>query len=101
MTIAKAITYENLPEENKKDPKIIPFEYKRPFLQEIEEYLRDKEGDQTSIGIVGQLAKSNQDEERRLMGGYLVGKGFSENEILRMPFDVLKDLFNNVMGVQE
>ena len=101
MTIAKAITYENLPEENKKDPKIIPFEYKRPFLQEIEEYLRDKEGDQTSIGIIGQLAKSNQDEERRLMGGYLVGKGFSENEILRMPFDVLKDLFNNVMGVQE
>ena len=101
MTIAKAITYENLPEENKKDPKIIPFEYKRPFLQEIEEYLRDKEGDQTSIGIVGQLAKSNQEEERRLMGGYLVGKGFSENEILRMPFDVLKDLFNNVMGVQE
>ena len=70
MAIAKAITYENLPEEHKKDPKIIPFEYKRPFLQEIEEYLRDKEGDQTSIGIVGQLAKSNQDEERRLMGGY-------------------------------
>ena len=101
MTIAKAITYENLPEENKKDPKIIPFEYKRPFLQEIEEYLKDKEGDQTSIGIIGQLAKSNQEEERRLMGGYLVGKGFSENEILRMPFDVLKDLFNNVMGVQE
>ena len=100
MTIAKAITYENLPEENKKDPKIIPFEYKRPFLQEIEEYLKDKE-DQTSIGIIGQLAKSNQDEERRLMGGYLVGKGFSENEILRMPFDVLKELFNNVMGVQE
>ncbi len=101
MAIAKAITYDSLPEENKKDPKIIPFEYKRPFLQEIEEYLKDKEGDQTSIGIIGQLAKSNQDEERRLMGGYLVGKGFSENEILRMPFDVLKDLFNNVMGVQE
>ena len=101
MTIAKAITYDNLPEEQKKDPKIIPFEYKRPFLQEIEEYLRDKEGDQTSIGIVGQLAKSNQDEERRLMGGYLVGKGFSENEILRMPFDVLTDLFNSVMGIRE
>jgi|TARA_B100001964_G_scaffold180026_1_gene198810 hypothetical protein len=101
MAIAKAITYENLPEEHKKDPKIIPFEYKRPFLQEIEEYLRDKEGDQTSIGIVGQLAKSNQDEERRLMGGYLVGKGFSENEILRMPFDVLTDLFNSVMGIRE
>ena len=100
MAVAKAITYENLPEEQKRDPKIIPFEYKRPFLQEIEEYLRDKE-DQTSRGIIGQLVKNTQDEERRLMGGYLVGKGFSENEILRMPFDVLKDLFNNVMGVQE
>ena len=100
MTIAKAITYENLPEENKKDPKIIPFEYKRPFLQEIEEYLRDKE-DQTSRGIIGQLVKNTQDEERRLMGGYLVGKGFSENEILRMPFDVLTDLFNSVMGIRE
>ena len=100
MAIAKAITYENLTEEQKRDPKVVPFPYKKPFLQEIEEYLKDKE-DQTSIGIVGQLAKSNQDEERRLMGGYLVGKGFSENEILRMPFDVLKDLFNNVMGVQE
>ncbi len=100
MTIAKAITYENLPEENKKDTKIIPFEYKRPFLQEIEEYLKDKE-DQTSRGIIGQLAKDTLEEERILMGGYLVGKGFSEKEILRMPFDVLKDLFNNVMGVQE
>ena len=98
MTIAKAITYENLTEEQKRDPKVVPFPYKKPFLQEIEEYLKDKE-DQTSIGIVGQLAKSNQDEERRLMGGYLVGKGFSENEILRMPFDVLKDLFNNVMEI--
>jgi|TARA_B100002003_G_C13848812_1_gene416171 hypothetical protein len=100
MAVAKAITYENLPEEQKRDPKIIPFEYKRPFLQEIEEYLRDKE-DQTSRGIIGQLVKNTQDEERRLMGGYLVGKGFSENEILRMPFDVLTDLFNSVMGIRE
>ena len=47
------------------------------------------------------VAICNQDEERRLMGGYLVGKGFSENEILRMPFDVLTDLFNSVMGIRE
>ncbi len=100
MAIAKAITYENLTEEQKRDPKVVPFPYKKPFLQEIEEYLKDKE-DQTSIGIIGQLAKSNQEEERRLMGGYLVGKGFSENEILRMPFDVLTDLFNSVMGIRE
>ena len=37
MPIAKTITYENLPDENKKDPKILPFKYKKPFPQEIEE----------------------------------------------------------------
>jgi len=43
MPIAKTITYENLPEENKKDSKILPFPYKKPFPQEIEEYEKDKE----------------------------------------------------------
>jgi len=42
MPIVKTITYENLPEENKKDPKILPFPYKKPFLQEIEEYEKEK-----------------------------------------------------------
>jgi len=42
MPIVKTITYENLPEENKKDPKILPFPYKKPFSQEIEEYEKEK-----------------------------------------------------------
>lgn len=37
MPVAKTITYENLPEENKKDPKILPFKYIKPFKQEVEE----------------------------------------------------------------
>ena len=37
MAIVKPITYENLPEENKKDPKILPFKYIKPFKQEMEE----------------------------------------------------------------
>ena len=37
MAIVKTITYENLPEENKKDPKILPFKYLKPFKQEMEE----------------------------------------------------------------
>ena len=43
MAIVKTITYENLPEENKKDPKILPFKYLKPFKQEIEEIEEDKE----------------------------------------------------------
>ena len=39
----KTVTYDNLPEENKKDPKILPFRYQKPFLQEIEEYEQEKE----------------------------------------------------------
>ena len=42
MPVVKTITYENLPEENKKDPKILPFPYKKPFPQEIEEYEKAK-----------------------------------------------------------
>ena len=42
MAIVKPITYENLPEENKKDPKILPFKYIKPFKQEIEE-IEEKE----------------------------------------------------------
>ena len=43
MPIAKTITYENLSEEQKKDPKILQFPYKKPFPQEIEEYEKNKE----------------------------------------------------------
>ena len=42
MTIAKTITYENLTEKHKKDPKILPFKYLKPFKQEIEE-IEEKE----------------------------------------------------------
>ena len=42
MPVVKTITYENLPEENKKDPKILPFKYLKPFKQEIEE-IEEKE----------------------------------------------------------
>ena len=43
MPVAKTITYENLEEEQKRDPKILPFIYKKPFPQEIEEYEKEKE----------------------------------------------------------
>ena len=43
MAIVKTITYENLEEEQKKNPKILPFKYLKPFKQEIEEIEEDKE----------------------------------------------------------
>ena len=42
MAIVKTITYENLDEEHKKNPKILPFKYIKPFKQEIEE-IEEKE----------------------------------------------------------
>ena len=43
MPVVKTITYENLPEENKKDPKILPFKYIKPFKQEMEEIKKERE----------------------------------------------------------
>jgi hypothetical protein len=43
MPIAKTITYENLEEKHKENPKILPFKYIKPFKQEIEELEEDKE----------------------------------------------------------
>ena len=47
MAIVKSITYENLDEEQKKNPKILPFPYKKPFPQEIEEI--EEEGDHAKL----------------------------------------------------
>ena len=60
MPVVKTITYENLPEENKKDSKILPFPYKKPFPQEIEEYEKNKEAKKDGIMSV---AASRGDRE--------------------------------------
>ena len=52
MAIVKPITYENLPEENKKDPNILPFRYKKPFPQELEEMEQQKDETRNG-GIMG------------------------------------------------
>jgi len=44
MPVVKTITYENLEEKHKKDPKILPFKYLKPFKQEIEE-IEEKEAE--------------------------------------------------------
>ena len=50
----KTISYGNLPEENKRDPKILEFPYKKPFLQEIQEIEQEKD-EVRNGGIKGQI----------------------------------------------
>jgi hypothetical protein len=98
MTIAKAITYENLPEENKKDPKILPFEYKKPFLQEIDEILKEKEN-QARKGIMSTLvAQMSELETKKYLGGFLVPFGFTEEAILRMSIPEIEGHLRNLMN---
>ena len=56
MPVAKTITYENLDEEHKKNPKILPFRYKKPFPQEIEEWEQQKDETKKKEGIMGVAA---------------------------------------------
>jgi len=56
MPVAKTITYENLTEEQKKDPNILPFRYKKPFLQELEEMEQQKDETKKKEGIMGVAA---------------------------------------------
>ena len=65
MPIAKTITYENLTEDQKKDPNILPFRYKKPFPQEIEEWEQQKEETRNG-GIMG-VASARGDREYLMM----------------------------------
>jgi hypothetical protein len=93
----KTVTYENLPEEHKKDPKILPFRYQKPFLQEIEEMEQQKD-EVRNGGIKGQLRMVMSPLElKRFYGSYLVPYGYKEDQIMRMPMKELEYLFNQVM----
>ena len=65
MPVVKTITYENLEKEHKENPKIIPFPYKKPFPQEIEEYEKEK-GAKKKDGIMG-VASARGDREYLIM----------------------------------
>jgi len=65
MPVAKTITYENLDEEHKKNPKILPFRYKKPFLQELEEMEQQK--DETRNGGIMGVASARGDRKYLIM----------------------------------
>ena len=57
-----------------------------------------KDDDEAKEGIVSHLAQMSSNELRELYGGYLVPKGYREQDIMEMPLKELEYLFNQVMG---
>jgi hypothetical protein len=94
---AKIVNYDFLTEEQKRDPKILPFIYKKPFEEELKEF--DKRKDETrNSGIKGQIKMvMSPSKLRRFYGGYLVPFGYREEDLMRMPMKDLEDLFNRTM----
>jgi len=93
----KTINYDFLTEDQKNDPKILPFIYKKPFEEELKEF--DKRKDETrNSGIKGQIKMvMSPSELKRFYGSYLVPYGYREKDILEMPMKELEDLFNRTM----
>jgi len=93
----KTVNYDFLTEEQKKDPKILPFIYKKPFLQEMEE-LKKLQQQESKQGIMSNLAQMTNNELKEFYGGYLVPYGYKEKDILKMPLNEIEYLFNQVMS---
>ena len=95
----KTITYDLLPEEQRKDPKILPFIYKKPFEEEIKELERKQETKREGITSRSLLADMSTDELKEFYGGFLVPYGYKEKDIMKMPLKEIEYLFNQVMSI--
>ena len=92
----KTITYDNLPEEIKEDPKILRFPYKKPFKEELEEFKREQD---SSRGIMSTLeAKMSLLEQKKYLGGFLVPYGFKEEDILKMPLKEIEEHLQRILN---
>ena len=68
-----------------------PIPHEKPWWENGEEA---KEG----RDAFSHLAQMSENELRELYGGYLVPKGYREQDIMEMPMKELEYLFNQVMG---
>ena len=92
----KTITYDNLPEELREDPKILRFPYKKPFKEEIEEFQKDQD---SRRGIMNTLeAKMSLLEQKKYLGGFLVPYGFKEEDILKMPLKEIEEHLQRILN---
>jgi hypothetical protein len=95
---AKTVNYDFLTDEQKKDPKILPFIYKKPFLQEMEELKKLKE-QESKQGIMSNLASMTTNELKEFYGGFLVPYGYKEEDIMKMPLKEIEYLFDQIMAI--
>ncbi len=91
----KKISYKPNTVSNGHDPypnviPIGPIPHERPWWLEDDEEAKE--------GIFSHLAQMSETELRELYGGYLVPKGYREQDIMEMPIKELEYLFNQVMG---
>ena len=91
----KKISYKPNTVSNGHDPypnviPIGPIPHEKPWWIEDDEEARE--------GIFSHLAQMGETELRELYGGYLVPKGYREQDIMEMPIKELEYLFNQVMG---
>jgi len=91
----KKISYKPNTVSNGHDPypnviPIGPIPHERPWWLEDDEEAKE--------GIFSHLAQMSETELRELYGGYLVPKGYREQDIMEMPMKELEYLFNQVMG---
>ena len=72
---------------------------KKPLPKDLQpKYLNGNEAKPSREGIVSHLAQMTDNELRELYGGYLIPKGYREQDIMEMPIKELEYLFNQVMG---
>ena len=95
---AKTVNYDFLTDEQKKDPKILPFIYKKPFLQEMEELKKLKQ-QESKQGIMSTLASMTTNELKEFYGGFLVPYGYKEKDIMKMPLKEIENLFDQIMAI--
>ena len=91
----KKISYKPNTVSNGHDPypnviPIGPIPHEKPWWIEDDEEARE--------GIFSHLAQMGETELRELYGGYLVPKGYREQDIMEMPMKEFEYLFNQVMG---
>ena len=91
----KKISYKPNTVSNGHDPypnviPIGPIPHERPWWLEDDEEAKE--------GIFSHLAQMSETELRELYGGYMVPKGYREQDIMEMPIKELEYLFNQVMG---
>jgi len=99
MTIAKAINYYP-PPKTKKDSKILQFKYKKPFKQEMEEYLQQKQdelmkeikGDETKVLQLADDPLYQKYLEALKNGSIKKGTSFDRYE---------KEYFDAIIGLQD